>query len=83
MDISHNNLEDVTSDKYVFLLPSTLTELYMSDNKLSDLPWHKFGKPNHMDILDLANNNFSVFDQQLVQMLNNKTDILFEGKVRA
>ncbi|KAF2906149.1 hypothetical protein ILUMI_00029 [Ignelater luminosus] len=79
LDLSYNTLEDLTSDKEVFILPSNLSELYLANNQLRTLPWNELKKPANISLLDLRNNNFDSFGQQLISMVNNKTAIYFEG----
>lgn len=80
IDLSHNKLEDVASDNETFRLPVNVSEIYLSNNFISTLPWEHLKNLTHLDLLDIRNNLFDGFGPDLMGMLNNGSEIYFEGK---
>lgn len=79
LDLSYNDLEDITSDTEMFRLPWNMSELYLSHNKLHKLPWNHMKNISKMEILDISNNNFENFNMDLTNMVQNGTMVYFEG----
>lgn len=80
LDISHNKLEDLTSEPGLFRLPENMTEIYLSHNNLRDLPWKNLKAASQMSLLDIAYNHFDTFAPELTQMVLKKVSVFFEGK---
>lgn len=80
LDISHNQLEDLHSDKEAFRLPPNITEIYLSHNRLRDLNWDHFKNVSRISVLDLSYNNFERFGQALIGMVIRNASVYFSGK---
>ncbi|CAG9813618.1 unnamed protein product [Phaedon cochleariae] len=79
LDLSNNKLYDLTSDEEYFRLPESISEIYLANNLLEELPWKHFKKANQMSKLDLRNNLFENFVPELVDLVKKKVDVYFEG----
>ncbi|KAJ8943742.1 hypothetical protein NQ314_009660 [Rhamnusium bicolor] len=79
LDLSHNKLHDLTSDKEFFRLPQNISKIYLSNNKLNDLPWEHLTNVSHLSLLDIRNNLFDNFGPELTEMVVKDTDVYFEG----
>lgn len=80
LDLSHNKLYDLQSEKDFFILPKNITELYLSDNVLSDLPWKNIRNATQLKLLDMRNNHFEEFGADLTMLVKKGVDVYFEGK---
>lgn len=80
LDISHNKLEDLTSEPGLFTLPQNMSEIYLSHNNLRDLPWKNLQAATQMTVLDIAHNNFDAFARELTEMVVKNISVFFEGK---
>lgn len=80
IDLSHNQLNDLSSEKEFFRLPENITEIYLSNNQLSDLYWNNFKNVSNLSALDLSYNNFERFGPALTAMVVKGTNVYFEGK---
>lgn len=79
LDISHNKLEDLTSEPGLFRLPENMSEIYLSHNNLRDLPWKNVKAATDLKILDVAHNNFSAFGRDLTELVLRNVSVFFEG----
>lgn len=80
LDLSHNKIHDLVGDSDIFRIPPTLTELYLTNNELHDLPWKHLLNVTHLAILNVQNNSFATFGPELMKILSKGTDVYFEGK---
>ena len=78
LDLSFNELSDF-SEQYVFVPPENLTNLLLSNNRFANLPWKKIVSMPKLANLDLQNNDFHHFDEQLMKVLNNGTKVKLRG----
>ncbi|KAJ8679374.1 hypothetical protein QAD02_015161 [Eretmocerus hayati] len=78
LDLSYNDISDV-SDKHVFLPPSNLTNLILSHNRFNHLPWDKLIPLQNLRLIDVEHNDFSDFDDGIMKILNNGTQLKFAG----
>lgn len=81
LDISHNKLEDLTSEPGLFTLPKNMSEIYLSHNNLRDLPWKNVKAASGLTTLDIAYNNFEMFGKELTEMVVKDVSVFFEGKL--
>lgn len=77
--MSYNELSDL-SEPNVFVSPKNLTNLYLNNNRFANLPWKKILSMTNLKNLDLRNNDFHNFDDSLIKVLNNGTNVNFGGK---
>lgn len=82
IDLSYNQLNDLSSEKELFRLPENITEIYLSYNQLSDLYWDNFKNAAALAAVDLSHNNFERFGSVLTAMVVKGTNVHFEGKQR-
>ncbi|KRT84170.1 hypothetical protein AMK59_2417, partial [Oryctes borbonicus] len=66
-------------DEEVFKLPENISELYLSDNLLKDLPWNEFKNVSDLKVLDLRYNNFEMIGKPLNDMIVKDVDVYLEG----
>ncbi|KAL6443741.1 hypothetical protein ACFW04_001670 [Cataglyphis niger] len=78
LDLSHNDINDI-SDQDVFLPPSNLTNLYLSNNHLSYVPLDKILPLPNLKILDLEENEIGVFDERFMKIVKNGTVLRYFG----
>jgi Leucine-rich repeat (LRR) protein len=78
LDLSYNDLSDL-SGKDVFSLPNNLTNLIISHNHLNHLPWNYLLQLRNLLLLDLEYNDFSNFDEALMNILRNGTILKYIG----
>lgn len=79
LDLSFNQIEDLVTEKDVFILPPNVTELNLAFNKLHDLPWKNMKNATNITKLDLSNNNFDSIGSYLTRLVTNGSDVIFEG----
>ncbi|XP_066596198.1 protein artichoke [Prorops nasuta] len=78
LDLSHNTIDDL-SGLDVFNPPTNLTNLYLSNNKLSQLPMKRIVQMPNLRILDVSDNEIQVFDQTFMKIIENNTVLRYEG----
>lgn len=81
VDLSHNKLEDITSENDVFRIPPHISEVYLSHNALSDLPWQDIKKASNLTVLDVAFNNFQFIGINLTELIVRGIRVHFEGNI--
>lgn len=81
LDLSYNKLYDVSSDLDVFQLPTNISEIYLTGNILTDLPWTNLLNASQLRVLDIRNNQFEEFSPYLTKMVTNNVDIFYEGNI--
>ena len=79
LDLSNNQLDDLTSDEELFRLPPNISEIYLSRNRINSLPWSGLKKTSMLSTLDLNRNNFDYFDQILISLVKKGVNVYFEG----
>jgi Leucine-rich repeat (LRR) protein len=80
LDLSHNRIEDLTSDKEFFRLPKGVTEVRLGNNALHELPWEHVKNVTRLEVLDIRNNLFDGFGPELTELVVKGTNVYFEGK---
>lgn len=81
LDLSHNKLEDISSDNETFRLPKNITEIYLSNNILNTLPWGHFENASNLKLIDISYNNFDSFANVLTKIMYNDGKIDFIGEL--
>ena len=79
LDLSYNEINDL-SEPDIFEPPTNLTNLYLSHNRLTHLPFNKILPLPNLKILDLESNTIGVFDETLMKIINNGTKVRYHGK---
>lgn len=80
LDLSFNNLEDITSEPEAFRLPVNVSEVYLSNNQLEHLPWRHLRNVTQLNVLDVSGNRLKEFDQNLTElMVGNVTTVYNVG----
>lgn len=78
LDLSHNDISDI-SDRDVFLPPLNLTNLRLSNNRLSYMPLDKILPLPNLKVLDLRDNEIGVFDEKYMRIIQNGTVLRYSG----
>lgn len=76
LDLSFNNLETI---KNVGELPENLSLLFMSNNKLKQLPKEIINFVPKLKLINLENNQFNNFPAALATIVSKGSTILFKG----
>lgn len=80
MDLSYNKLEDISSDNETFRLPENITEIYLSNNILSTLPWGHIQNSTNLNLIDITYNQFDSFSNTLIKKMYSNGKVYFAGK---
>ena len=78
IDLSYNELTDL-SEPDVFTPPKNLTNLILNHNRMNFLPWDRLVPLENFKHLDLEYNDFTSFDDKLMTILKNGTEIKYAG----
>ncbi|XP_028981871.1 uncharacterized protein LOC107036999 [Diachasma alloeum] len=78
LDLSYNDLSDI-SERDVFAAPDNLTNLHLANNHFTSLPMKKITAMPKLKLLDIENNEFSDFDLTFMKLINNDTELRYEG----
>ncbi|XP_014472147.1 PREDICTED: toll-like receptor 3 [Dinoponera quadriceps] len=78
LDLSYNDISDI-SDRDVFLPPLNLTNLHLSNNRLSHMPLDKILPLPNLKVLDLEENEIGVFDEKYMRIIQNGTVLRYLG----
>lgn len=76
--MSYNDISDI-SDRDVFLPPLNLSNLYLSNNRLSHAPLDKILPLPNLRVLDLKDNEIGVFDEKYMKIVQNSTVLRYSG----
>lgn len=79
LDLSYNDLSDIMAPN-IFILPSNLTFLSIAHNKLHTLPTKEIINATLLKTLDIRYNVIEHFYNDLMPMIYNGTNVLYEGK---
>lgn len=79
LDLSYNDLSDIMAPN-TFILPKNLTFLSVAHNNLHTLPTEEIIKARFLKTLDISYNEIEHFYNELMPMIHNGTDVLYEGK---
>lgn len=80
LDLSNNNLEDLTIQPHIFDLPANLTIIRLRNNRIRRLNFTAFAqKTPAFELIDLSGNQLQEFPRNLVQLLRNGSQIMFSG----
>lgn len=80
LDLSHNDLDDLNPEKHPFHLPSNLTELYLSGNRLQQLPDDAIHNLTQLSVLDISHNHMEIFNYTLLNRIATGLSLLINGK---
>lgn len=78
LDLSHNDISDIF-EHGVFEPPENLTNLYLGNNHFTSLPIKKILSMPKLRLLDIQNNDLRDFDVNFMKIINNNTEIKYEG----
>lgn len=81
LDLSYNKLHDLNSEVDFFQLPENISEIYLTKNVLSNLPWKNVRNATQLKLLDIRDNHFEEFGQELTEMVKRNVDVYFEGEI--
>lgn len=79
LDLSYNDISDI-SERDVLLPPLNLTNLRLSNNRLSYVPLNRILPLPNLRMLDLEENDIGVFDEKLTRIIQNGTVLRYSGK---
>lgn len=79
LDLSHNELQDLSTEPNIFNLPANLTVLKLNDNHLQRFPVEPLVKVQNLSNLDLSNNLLESIDVKLIEKVKNGMNLHFEG----
>lgn len=79
LDLSDNELSNLSSEEHLFDLPKNLTQIYLQNNQIYRLPFEKFLKEPRFELIDLSNNSFNEPPLSLVWNMRNDTIVRFQG----
>lgn len=79
IDLSYNDLSDLTEEKNTFDLPQNVTHLYMQNNNLIKIPIDKIINASSLEVLNLQNNQFEDINKNLVDLIIDGVQIEFAG----
>lgn len=80
LDLSHNELQDLSAEPNIFNLPVNLTVLKLNDNHLQRFPVEPLVKIQNLTDLNLSNNLLESIDVKLIDKVKNGMRLYFEGK---
>ncbi|KAL9918993.1 insulin like growth factor binding protein acid labile subunit convoluted isoform 1-T3 [Glossina fuscipes fuscipes] len=79
LDLSDNELSNLSSEEHLFDLPKNLTQIYLQNNQIYRLPFEKFLKEPRFELIDLSKNSFNECPLSLVWNMRNYTVVRFQG----
>ncbi|XP_052754285.1 chaoptin isoform X2 [Galleria mellonella] len=82
LDLSNNDLNSLISrsSERNFALPENITELYLQNNMLDDLPIDRLVNATRLHILNVRNNQLTTLDPYLVRKIRSEgLQVFFEG----
>ena len=82
LDLSYNEINDL-SEPDVFDPPTNLTNLYLSHNRLTQLPLNKILPLPNLKIFDVESNSIGVFSDLFKNIIENGTKLRYRGKREA
>lgn len=80
LDLSHNDLHDLTTEANIFNLPENITTLRLSHNSLQNLPTKNIAKMKHLSVLDVTNNELRGIDYELIKKIEQGLVLQVNGK---
>lgn len=79
LDLSHNDLDDLNPERLPFSLPENLTELYLSGNRLQQLPNDAVHNLSMLSVLDVSHNKMEIFNYTLLGRIAQGLTLLING----
>lgn len=80
MDISHNDLHDLTTEPNIFILPENITNLRLSHNSLHDLPTKNIVKMGKLSTLDVRDNKLETIDYEIIKKVEQGLQLYIDGE---
>lgn len=81
LDLSYNDLDDLNPEKHPITFPENLTELYLSGNRLVELPDDKIANLTKLNVLDISHNRMEVFNYTLLNKIKHGLSLLINGEL--
>jgi internalin A len=78
LDLSYNELSELPEPTHGPMFPTNLSQIWLSNNQLSTLPYSDLLKANPT-LLDLRANALTEFAEELSYLVENGTQLLFSG----
>ena len=79
LDLSYNELENLSSEPNIFNLPENITHIYLNNNKLIKLPGMSIEKVHQLKYLNLDNNRFQYIDSKIFEKVKEGVNVSFNG----
>lgn len=80
LDISHNDLHDLTTEANIFNLPENITNLRLNHNSLQRIPAKNIEKMKKLMLLDVRNNELETIDYEIIKKVEKGLLLYAEGK---
>lgn len=80
LDISYNDLHDLTTEPNIFNLPENITNLRLSHNSLRHLPAKNIEKMEKLLLLDVRNNELESIDYEIIKKVEQGLLLYVDGK---
>lgn len=79
LDLSSNDLIDLSGDEMDLMLPKNLTHLYLAENNLKEFPIKIVSNLSIFKEIDLRDNQLQYFDKKLLQNVKNGINLHIQG----
>lgn len=79
LDISHNDLHDLTTEANIFNLPENITSLRLSHNSLRQIPAKNIEKMKNLTLLDIRSNELETIDYGIIKKVEQGLVLYVEG----
>lgn len=81
LDISYNDLHDLSTESNIFNLPENITHLRLNNDNLRRIPAKNIEKMTKLILLDIRSNELESIDYEIIKKIEKGLDVLAEGKV--
>lgn len=79
LDISYNDLHDLSTEANIFNLPENITNLRMSHNSLKRIPAKNIEKMKKLMLLDIRSNELESVDYEIIKKVQEGLLVYVEG----